>query len=69
MNSIYMALLKRIGRGLLASAIGTGIPALIKYLEISTDPWLMAASPLLTAALLGAGKFLRDKFNLPNVPV
>lgn len=69
MNRLYMGILKRAVRAAVAAAVGTGIPAAIQYFDASTSPLIMAASPLITAGLMAVGKFLRDKFRMPNVPV
>lgn len=69
MNKLYMSIAKRAFRALVAAAVGTGIPVAIQYITASTNPWLIAATPLATSALMAIGKFLRDKFNVPYLPV
>jgi hypothetical protein len=61
MNALYVGILKRAFR----AAVAAGVPALIQYVTNSTNPWIMAATP----ALMAIGKYLRDKFNLPYIPV
>ncbi len=69
MDAIYISILKRALRALVSAVVGIGIPLIIQYLGLSTNPWIILASPLITAALMAFGKFLRDKFNLSNVPI
>ena len=53
--------LKRIFRGVVA----LGVPAAIQYAGVSANPAVLLIAP----ALNGLGKWLRDKYNLPNIPV
>lgn len=61
MNALYLGILKRAFR----AAVAAGVPALFQYVAGSTNPWIMAATPL----LMSLGKFLRDKYKLPYIPV
>jgi hypothetical protein len=69
MDKIYLGIAKRAFRALIAAAVGSGIPLAIQYVTTSTNPWFIAAAPMATAALMGIGKFLRDKYQLPYVPI
>ena len=56
-----MEILKRVFR----AAVSIGIPVAVQYFAASTNPLFLLAAPLLT----GIGKWLRDKYAVPFVPV
>jgi len=56
-----MEIFKRV----LRSAVSIGIPVAVQYFAASTNPLFLLAAPLLT----GIGKWLRDKHQVPYVPV
>lgn len=56
-----MGILKRVFR----VAVAVGVPVAAQYLASSTNPLFLLAAPLLA----GIGKYLRDKHQVPYVPV
>lgn len=56
-----MDILKRIFR----SAVAVGVPVAIQWITASTNPTIMLLAPV----LMGIGKWLRDKYQIPYVPV
>ena len=60
-NGGSMDILKRIFR----SAVAVGVPVAIQWITASTNPTIMLLAPV----LMGIGKWLRDKYQIPYVPV
>lgn len=56
-----MEILKRVFR----VAVAIGIPLVAQYLAGSTNPLFLLAAPLLS----GIGKWLRDKYLIPYLPI
>lgn len=47
------------------SAVALAVPVAINAVGLSTNPLILLIAP----ALNGLGKWLRDKYDLPNVPI
>jgi hypothetical protein len=48
------------------TVVSVGVPAAIQLVTDSTNPLIML---IVAPALNGLGKWLRDKYQLPNVPI
>jgi hypothetical protein len=56
-----MGILKRMFR----AAVSVGVPVAIQYVTASSNPVILALAPI----LMGFGKWLRDNYKVPYVPI